>query len=213
MIHFSWPLFAIAGLGLWPDGYDDAGDAGDQGGGGEAPTNNEGFSGMSEFDGWVWPMTTWRGYSSAISQEYKPATHHGVDIMFPRARGGGEDQQFAAGTSQGTPKWFCPNDVQILAPRDGYIWSSGTGPTGKYVVLSTAKPIAIFLVHMSELYVPEDIERGDGRIKILAGQPLGRVGYSPRDGQKLNHLHIEIWRNGGAAAHVDPKPYLSGAIR
>lgn len=190
----EWPI-VVAGAGLWSLGDEDS------------PV-----SPIGEFEGWVWPMESWHGYDSVVSQAYRAPDHHGVDIMF-RRKVGGNDQMYARGTSQGSANHFCPDGINVLAPRDGYLWSSGEGPTGKYIVIDTGKPIAIFMVHMRELFVPMDVSKGSGRHPIKAGQPIGTAGYSPRDAAKLNHLHLEVWRNGGASQHVDPAPYLSGAIR
>jgi murein DD-endopeptidase MepM/ murein hydrolase activator NlpD len=222
----EWPILVAAGYGLaelWrsPAPGERVGDRGMESGsaGMSGPDGMEDtFSDGSEFFGWRYPMASWEGYQPEISDKWSPEItakhreHHGVDIMF-RRKVGGADSRFSSGTSQGTPHYFCPSGVEILAPRDGYIWSSGMGPTGNYVVLSTRKPIAIFMVHMAALYVPTGIVRGAGQHKVKAGQPIGVVGFSPRDPQRLNHLHLEVWRGGGAASHVDPTPYLKGATR
>jgi murein DD-endopeptidase MepM/ murein hydrolase activator NlpD len=214
-VPIEWPILIASGIGLkYATALEGTGgDAGDQAGSLDAPmTDPTQVTDGAEFFGWRAPMDSWEGYAPVISQAYKRPDHHGVDVMYRRVPGGGPDQRFARGTSQGTPMFFCPDGQRILAPRSGYLWSAGLGPTGHYVVISCAKPIAVFLVHMRSLSVPF-VDRGAGRIPIAAGQELGIVGYSPKDGQKLNHLHLEIWRGGGSSSHVDPAPYLKGILR
>ncbi len=209
----EWPIFAAMGLALWPDGYDDPNASEGDSGHGDGP-DMLGPVTSDELSGWVYPMHRWRDYVPQISSGHSSVNpdrpdHHGCDIMYKR-RTGGPDTMFANGTSQGSKGWFCPDTQEIYAPRAGYLWSAGLGPTGHYVVISSAKPIAIFMVHMRSLVVPF-VQKGEGRIPIKAGQKIGMVGGSPKDPAKLNHLHIEVWRGGGSASHVNPASYLAKA--
>lgn len=219
MLH--WPILIATGLGLNEARThgDDAGDTGDQAGDGDdgddsdGPGIAQGDQAMSdEFSGWTFPVPQWQDYIADRSQEYRSTDHHGVDIMYPR-RTGGPDAMYANATSNGAKNWFMPDQITAVCPKDGYIWATGTGPTGKYCVIDCGRPIAIFMVHFGSLIVPEGISRGAQRVQVVAGQPIGVISYSPQDTAMLKHLHIEVWRNGGADSHVDPWPYLSGAAR
>ncbi len=204
----EWPILAAAAIGI--DAFRKGQEPGEDFTGDTPMPGND-----QEFNGWRFPVTDWNGYRAVVSDTYSPVVtsghrkHAGVDMMFPRKAGGGADQQFARGTSEGSANYFMPSNAVIArAPRAGVLWSTGFGPTGGYVVIDCGAPIAIFMVHFSSLLVPSGIVRGAGKVRVRAGQDIAIVGHSPRDGEKLNHLHMEVWRGGGSESHVDPKPYL-----
>lgn len=161
---------------------------------------------------WGFPLPAWQGYAPTRSQEYKAGVHNGVDIMYPRDSLGGPSQ-FAAGTPNGSRGFFMPDQVVVCAARDGVLWSSDRSPRGLCVVLDHGKEsgFATFYQHMSGLFVPLGVARGNGQIAVSKGDPIGIVGYDPLDGERLMHLHFEVWYQGGAAAHVDPWPLLADA--
>lgn len=160
----------------------------------------------------TFPITRWQGQAGTRSQEYRPADHHGVDLMFERSgpNGSGEpNAMYPAGTANGTKMFFMPENIYVVAVADGTIWSTQLSPRGYCVVLDHGKPFATFYQHLSSLNVPNGIMRGEGKVAVKAGQVLGVVGGDPTDlPQMLKHLHFEIWKDGGAEAHVDPWPYL-----
>ena len=125
-------------------------------------------------------------------------------------RNGKDDAVYKAGTPNGSRNYFMPDDVGVYAARDGVLWSAGVADTGHFVVLDHGKPWATLYLHMSSLDVPQ-AKAGSNKIAISKGQRLGTVGYSPRDGEKLMHLHFEIWNGGSAESHVDPWPYIKDA--
>lgn len=158
----------------------------------------------------VFPVGQWRGYLPTRSQEYRAPDHHGCDIMFPR-RNGGEDLVYPAGSVNGSKNFFMPDKQLCYAVKDGYIWSSGSGPTGLIVVIDHGKPFATCYIHMDSLLIPSGISNGQGHVQVRAGQPIGTIGYSPRDAAKLKHLHFECWYKGGAESHIDPWPLIEHA--
>jgi len=177
-------------------------------------------AGLAKWNGTptVFPVGRWDSgapqsiiYAPTRSQEYRPSNHHGVDIMYRRKASGGPDARFAVGTTEGIANWFMPAGQLCYAAKDGYIWSSGTGPTGRIVVIDHGAPFASCYIHMESLLIPDGISRGAGRVPIRAGQPIGVIGYDPSDARKLRHLHFEIWFNGNGTAHVDPWPLINTA--
>ena len=50
---------------------------------------------------------------------------------------------------------------------------------------------------------------GAGRVRVVAGQPLGVVGADPKDANAIAHLHFELWHGGNGLAAIDPTPYLA----
>jgi murein DD-endopeptidase MepM/ murein hydrolase activator NlpD len=163
-----------------------------------------------EYAGWHWPVPAWGDYAATRSQEYKPATHHGVDIMYPRSPlANASDKVFRPGTPNGSKNYFMPDGVPVMCPRAGTVWSTGVSQHGPWIVIDCGKPIALYMVHFDSLLLA-GAARGT---PVAAGQMIGTVGFSPADGERLKHLHIEIWRNGASTAHVDPWPYLKGAVR
>lgn len=158
---------------------------------------------------WGFPVGKWRSYPPTVSQSYRAADHHGVDIMF--RRDGKDDVLYAVGTPSGSKNYFMPDEVGVYAAADATLWSAGLADTGHFVVLDHGpSPYATLYLHMSSLDVPTT-KAGEGKIQISRGQRLGTIGYSPRDAQKLKHLHFEIWNGGAAESHVDPWPLIKDA--
>lgn len=168
--------------------------------------------------GWMWPvpnLLTKDGilYKATITDE--PGTprgedvHRGVDIMYER-RSKADRPEFKPGTSSGTPKFFAPsNMVPVVAAKDGTIWSASKEPTGWTVVIDHGKPFATYYTHLVALAVaPHANGKNTATGKpthVRAGDVIGVMGWSPRDAQKLTHLHFSVAHNGppeGAA--VDP---------
>lgn len=161
---------------------------------------------------WLFPCAAWNGYKPTVSDTYsavetaKHREHHGVDVMFAR-KAGGIDSRFAAGTPNASRGYFMPGLVYARAARDGVVWQVAKTGHGLAIVLDHGKPFATFYQHLSSVLFPIGAKGN----RVVAGQPLGIIGYSPLDAQKLMHLHFEIWFNGGASSHVDPWPILATA--
>src|SRR5262245_50588285 len=135
-IGLLYPSLALAGVGLVEARKrdapveDDAGDSGDQ----DSPDQSDGPSdnqaggsddvaNANPFT--TFPIVTWQGQAGVISQEYRPADHHGVDLMFERgaASGSGENNaMYAPGTANGTKMSFMPENIYVVAVADGTIW-------------------------------------------------------------------------------------------
>lgn len=168
---------------------------------------------------WMFPVPGWRGYAPTVSDTYQAVKtsehreHHGVDVMYKR-KPGGIDQMWPMGrvgeTSHGTRMFFMPDSVLACAARDGTLWQVGESGHGKFVVIDHGKPFATFYTHLSSVLWPK-LDRGAGGIRVKAGQPLGVIGYSPLDAERIMHLHFEVWYQGGAGYHVDPWPLLQTA--
>ncbi len=160
-------------------------------------------------------MAAWRGYAPTRSDTYSPEEtsshreHHGLDLMY-RRKPGGPDAMFPAGTPNGSQLFFCPDSRPACAARDGMIWQIQKTGHGIAVVIDHGKPFATFYTHLSSVNFPWT-ERGAGGIRVKAGQPLGVIGFSPLDGERLIHLHFEVWYKGGSGSHVDPWPLLERA--
>lgn len=157
---------------------------------------------------WTFPVGTWRHYKPTRSQEYRADGHHGVDIMFKRD--GKDDVAYQPGTPNGSRMFFMPDGVPVYAARSGTLWSAGRNAKGGWVTIDHGKPYVSFYLHLDELFVPAT-SAGANRMPIAAGQQIGTVGYSELDGERLKHLHFEIWEGGASESHVDPWPYISGA--
>jgi hypothetical protein len=59
------------------------------------------------------------------------------------------------------------------------------------------------------LLLPE-VKRGAYGPRVAAGQPLGLIGYDPKDPAKLKHLHLELWQEGRRSRAFDPASWLHG---
>lgn len=182
---------------------------------------------------WVWPVpdlllsnraprpsTVY--YPATQSQEFRrsvagTADHLGVDIMFRRLKGDTLDQaRYAAGSPDGTERWFAPPGTPIVAARDGNVWSVGQSPRGLSIVLDHGHPeslgghgFATYYQHLESSPLPlvrngHKVD-GGGVITVKAGDVIGYMGGDPLDARKLRHLHFAVWRDGaGDPASVDP---------
>jgi murein DD-endopeptidase MepM/ murein hydrolase activator NlpD len=162
-------------------------------------------------DGWVWPVPTWRGRESVISDTFKasptpPRTspHLGVDLMFRRRTEGDMLQSYPVDGVGGSRWHFMPPDVPVVAARGGRIWSAGIGQRGWSVVIDHGPdvPYATFYQHLSRLLVGARAP-GAGGPTVAVGQPIGIVGGDP-SGYKLRHLHFELWE-GDRSKAFDPQ--------
>lgn len=140
--------------------------------------------------GWVWPVgDLGSSWPAVISQEFRPPSHKGVDLMYRQAG-----------------KWVAPVGTPIYAARDGVVWSSGETARGSNVVLDHGPPWATFYQHLATL----DVVKGQ---RVRAGQKIGTMGADPTDPQGLRHLHFETWYKGAGDHAVDPAPMLAIAAR
>lgn len=200
----------LAGAGLEPDAT-----------GPSSPAGPRQVGSGSLVDGWVWPLPSWSGYKPEISdgpgnnkRDGGTRSHNGVDIDYRRRRGA--LPQFRVGTREASPSgvYFCPDGVAILAAREGVLWSATESERGLQVVIDHGKPYATYYQHLRKLFVPM-AKRGDHPIRIRAGQPIGLVGNGHKPGSQpangFNHLHFEIWQDGGAKNWIDPTPILQRA--
>jgi len=152
---------------------------------------------------WVWPVPSWNGRTPVISDGFYSKRaghprHGGVDIMFRRQPG----DAFAVGTPNGSKLFVMPDNIPALAAYDGDVWSASKTPQG-YAVVIDHRPIKVstFYTHLDKLFVSPP-SRGEKQ-RVRAGQPIGIIGFSPLDPERLKHLHFEL-RLGGPDDRVDP---------
>jgi len=157
---------------------------------------------------WVWPVAKLGDrrpvISDGVGSPRPGGPHRGVDIMFARAKA----DPFKPGTPNGSKLFVMPDNVAVLAAGDGTIWSAGPTSRGFAVVIDHGKPsgVATFYIHMEKLFVTPTSRAKAGQ-RVRAGEPIGIVGASPLDGEKLKHHHFEIWRGNHNAA-IDPAPFM-----
>src|SRR5262245_8292203 len=158
---------------------------------------------------WVWPVQSWDGRRPAISSGFnspRPGVprHGGVDIMFERR----PSDAFKAGTPNGAKNHVMPDDIAVLAAADGIVWSAMQTPRGHAVVIEHSP------LNLETVYAHPDTPavtrtaRAETKQRVRAGQLLGTVGFSPLDGEKLKHLHFEVWL-GGPSARIDPQRIMT----
>jgi murein DD-endopeptidase MepM/ murein hydrolase activator NlpD len=187
-------------------------------------------------EGWVYPIPDWKGYVATISdgpgdnkRDGGKRGHNGCDLDY-RAKSKSDLPQFIARTHQRSSGglFFCPDGIPVLAARDGVLWSAGNSERGWQVVIDHGKPFATYYQHMIRLFVPLaskgvvadagliEIEGKPkaplGKVHVKAGDVIGLVGADPTQGKTgFNHLHFEVWRDGGADRWIDPTPILAKA--
>ena len=156
---------------------------------------------------WVWPVVKWNERSPSISDGVgspRPGgPHRGVDIMFVRKA----TDPFRPGTPNGSAGHVMPDDVAVVAASDGVIWSAEPTRRGFAVVVDHGpRKIATYYAHLEKLLVAPTT-RGRSGQRVAAGEPIGIVGFDPLDGERLRHLHFEVWL-GGPKDVVDPQPLM-----
>lgn len=152
---------------------------------------------------WVWPVPAWSGRAPVISDGFESrrdgkARHGGVDIMFKRQ----PQDPFLAGSPNGSRMFVMPDNLVALAAREGVVWSAMKTPIGFSVVIDHGKPFTTYYTHLERLFVQPTAPHQRGQ-RVYAGQPIGIIGASPLDGERLKHLHFELWR-GGPNDKIDP---------
>jgi hypothetical protein len=68
------------------------------------------------------------------------------------------------------------------------------------------RKVATFYTHLDTLDVTETAN-AKSKQQVKAGQKIGTVGFSPLDGEKLKHLHFEVWL-GGPSDRIDPSALM-----
>jgi hypothetical protein len=161
---------------------------------------------------WVFPVPVvgdrWPVISDGWGSKRGGDLHKGADIMYRRRHRGELVDVYPPGTPSGSLWHYMPDGIPALAAAAGAIAFAGNTRRGYSVVVRHADGWVTYYTHLSALFVPET--NGwtlGGGPTVTAGQPLGVVGYDPTDGNKLRHLHFELWR-GTRARAVDPGPFL-----
>lgn len=148
----------------------------------------------------IYPVPSVDGRQPVISQEYKPHTHWGVDIMFRRLP---SDPPYASGDPRGTTGFYVPANTPALAICDGFIEMAQDSFNGHRARLLHGNGFYSLYLHMYKLFV------GPGD-KVKMGDPVGIIGGDPsqNDPHHTVHLHYEI-RKLADHSPVDPTPYLA----
>ncbi|MGE0404025.1 MAG: peptidoglycan DD-metalloendopeptidase family protein [Kofleriaceae bacterium] len=151
---------------------------------------------------WVFPVPSLGDRPAVVSNPFKASAHLGVDIMFKRRDARDLIAVFPAGTSNGTPLFFIPDNLPALAASAGTVTFAANTPVGHTVIIQHPNNWSTYYTHLSTLAVSKGQQ-------VTAGQTLGTIGASPTDGQHLVHLHFEMWNGHRRSGAVDPAPYLA----
>jgi murein DD-endopeptidase MepM/ murein hydrolase activator NlpD len=157
----------------------------------------------------VVPVPMFGEYVPTISNEWNPrAGHLGVDFMYPRK---GRTDQLAAyppHTPNGARDFFLPDGTRALAAADGVVRFAAPTPRGLSVILDHADGTSTYYTHLEALSV-DRTSSSKGAQRVIAGQPLGVIGFDPLDAEKLKHLHFELWLGRSRGLATDPAPYVA----
>ncbi|MCW5801768.1 MAG: M23 family metallopeptidase [Deltaproteobacteria bacterium] len=156
-------------------------------------------------DNWIYPVPSLGDRYAETSNEFNPGTtnqHLGVDIMFRRRDRRDLIAAYPAGTPNGTAWYFMPERIPVLAASSGIVTFAAPTPVGHSVIVRHANGWATYYTHLATL----EVQKGQS---VVAGQSLGTIGASPLDGERLMHLHFEIWLGGVRAGAIDPDPHLA----
>ncbi|MGE0397225.1 MAG: peptidoglycan DD-metalloendopeptidase family protein [Kofleriaceae bacterium] len=132
--------------------------------------------------------------------------HLGVDLFYPRRSARDLITALPSGSAGGSQMFVMPLGVPALAASDGVVRFAGMTPVGNTVIIRHANGWATYYTHLATLAVQRDAH-------IRAGQRLGTIGASPKDGARVRHLHFELWPGGKREGAIDPAPYLDAWSR
>ncbi len=155
---------------------------------------------------WVFPVPSLGDRAAVISNPFKSSAHLGVDIMFKRRDARDLIAAFPARTSNGTPLFFIPDNVPALAASAGVVTFAANTPVGHTVIIQHPNSWTTYYTHLTTLAVAKGQQ-------VIAGQTLGAIGASPKDGQRLVHLHFELWKGRQRSGAIDPAPFLAAWSR
>jgi murein DD-endopeptidase MepM/ murein hydrolase activator NlpD len=126
--------------------------------------------------GWYWPVPSVRLSDGrvlpAVATHEFEVGHNGLDIGF---RDGG--------------KYVAPAGTPITAARAGVVQRAFRSPRGWSVVLVHEHPWATFYQHL------DSIAALAAGMRVGATQRLGVMGIDPLDGERVRHLHFEVWED------------------
>jgi len=147
------------------------------------------------------PAVTSNPFRAIGTADGKAGQHLGADLMFRRKDARDLVAAFPAGSPGGTPQFFMPENIPVLAASSGVVTFADNTPTGNTVVISHGNGWTTYYTHLATLAA---------RVhdRVAAGATLGTIGSSPRDTARVRHLHFEIWK-GTRSGAVDPDPFLA----
>ncbi len=163
---------------------------------------------------WIYPVPSLGDRLPIVSNEFraqassdgKAYQHLGADLMYRRRDARDLTAVFPVGTPGGTPLYFMPPGVPVLAASAGVVTFASTTRVGNTVILRHPNGWATYYTHLATLAV----RPGD---HVTSGEPIGTIGASPEDAARVRHLHFEMWKGGTRAGAVDPAPYLAAWSR
>ena len=163
---------------------------------------------------WVHPVPSLDDRLAVVSNQFRARTaddgkatqHLGVDLMYRRRDARDLIAVFPPRTAGGTPMFFMPENMPVLAASAGVVTFASMTPVGNTVILRHANGWASYYTHLATLAV------GKGAV-VDAGQTLGLIGASPKDSAHLRHLHFELWKDARRTSAIDPEPYLAAWSR
>lgn len=169
---------------------------------------------------WTWPLPTidWHGELLSAAESSAPhwrnpsrPTHQGPDLMYKRR----PDTPAYVKGDHGTRNWWVPEGTPVYAAAAGKVWSVTKTARGVAVVIDHGKldgVAATLYQHMlDDGALPAPVGTARGKLpsgqpapSVAAGQRIGTVGWSDEDGDKVRHLHFEMWAGAGSKTAVDP---------
>jgi hypothetical protein len=164
---------------------------------------------------WVFPVPDLGGRRPEVSDGWGSPRHDpdgtrrlhlGADIMFRRRTRGELVEVYPPGSANGSPGYFMPDGVPVLASGAGVVTFAAWTARGYTVTVRHPEGWTTYYTHLAALsVVPKQT--------VAAGQPIGTVGFDPSGHRKLMHLHVELWRGHKRAGATDPAPYLTAWAR
>ncbi len=162
---------------------------------------------------WVHPVPTLSGNRPAvISSGFRAVAdaqgrvHLGADVMYRRKDARDLVATFPPGTPGGTPLFFMPDGIPVLAVSAGVVTFAAYTGMGNTVIVRHAGHWATYYTHLSTLAVNKGAT-------VVAGDLLGTIGASPTDPAGVRHLHFELWRGATRTGATDPAPLLAVSSR
>lgn len=159
---------------------------------------------------WVFPVPSLGDRRAEVSDGWGSPRHNpdgsrrlhlGVDVMFRRRSRNDLIDVFKPATPHGTPHYFMPDNVPVLAVAAGVVVFAEWTARGFTVRIRHTNGWTSRYTHLALLAVETEQ-------RVIAGQPIGSIGWDPTDRRRVMHLHFELWRGSTGRVAVNPKPYL-----
>jgi murein DD-endopeptidase MepM/ murein hydrolase activator NlpD len=157
----------------------------------------------------VVPVPMFGTYSPTISNEWNPTRGHlGVDFMYARRDRADLASAYPPGSINGDRNFFMPDGIAALAVAAGALRFADWTARGWTTIVDHDDETSTYYTHLERLSVSRTTP-SSSHLRVVAGQPIGIIGFDPVDAARLKHLHFELWLGRTRDRATNPAPYVA----